>query len=354
MDEFQQHIIQAAIRAPSGDNCQPWKFNFRAPRKLDVYIVPKLAESFFDVDFCATYISVGAVIENIRLAAGYLGYTIDVEYAATAEATCPAVTIQFIPHHQSKSDVEYLHDSMMARTVNRRPYLPKSLAPAMWEQLLNVELPDDVSVVSYVGEKRNEWIRAIRAADNIRWSHPQIHTELFDKIRYSSAEATEKKDGLEIDRLGIGPGAKWVMKFLSSWRRQQKLNKIGCAHVLAEQTVGLVRASAGLVGVWANDDSEKSWIRGGEITQRLWIRAHQLGLAVQPLSVCLYLKRRADHEGQAAFEPEHQKQLRLIEGVVTQISEDRDTNKIPVMLFRVGKALPMKTPAVRKSIDSFI
>ena len=354
MDDFQQHIIQAAIRAPSGDNCQPWRFNFQALRKLDVHIVPELAESFFDVDFCATYISVGAVIENIRLAAGYLGYTIDVEYTATAEATSPAVTIHFIPHHQRKSDVEYFFQAMMARTVNRRPYLPKTLAPAIWEQLLNVELPDDISVVSYVGEKRNQWISAIRAADIIRWSHPQIHTELFDKIRYNRAETTKKKDGLEIDRLGIGPGAKWLMKFLSSWHRQQKLNKVGCAHVLAEQTVGLVRASSGLVCVWTKDDSDKSWIRGGEVTQRLWIRAHQLGLAVQPLSVCLYLKRRTDLEGQAAFEPEHQKQLRLIEGVIDQISEDRDTIKIPVMLFRVGKAIPMKTPAVRKPIEAFI
>ena len=354
MDDFQRKIIEAAVRAPSGDNCQPWTFRFPSLDRLEIRIIPALAESFFDVELRATCISMGAAIENIRVASEYYRFAMDVEYAEPVGSEGPSAVIHFHQNRPCPPRTEDAFRALMARTVNRRPFLPRLLDPVIWRQLFDVETPDDVSVVSYTGAERDQWIPALVAADIIRWSHPKIHAELFEKIRYTAAEAAEKRDGLEIDRLGVGPGARWVMSFLSSWSRQQKLNTIGGARVLAGQTAGLARASAGLVGLWVKDDSERSWIRGGEITQRLWNRAHELGLAVQPVSLAFYLKRRADREGLAAFTAMHQRTLPQISEVVERFARKNIINRIPVMLFRIGKAMPMKTTAVRKPVESFV
>lgn len=61
-----KRIIEAAIRSPSGDNCQPWSFNLKSEQQLEITTVPKSAESFFDYNCEGTLLSLGAVVENVR------------------------------------------------------------------------------------------------------------------------------------------------------------------------------------------------------------------------------------------------------------------------------------------------
>ncbi len=355
MNELQTFLLNAAIRAPSGDNCQPWKFRFVESDKLAVYLVPSLATSFFDVEFRATYISLGAVIENVRVAAATRNFETIVEYHVYSDEQTPLVVIALKKAAApAVSDLQKDFHAMMERTVNRRPFLPKNLSVEMWQQLLDVNPPENISVITYIGKQKGEWAKAVRAADLIRWSHPEVHHELFQKIRYTMEEAQTKGDGLEIDRLGAGPAAKYLMKFLSSWRRQSVLNKLGGARGLAEQTVSLLHASSGLIGVWGKTDDAKTWVQAGEVTQKLWIQAHKLGLAVQPLPVAILLKKRFEVGGNESFLQEHKSHLLKLSQIIERFATSNIINPEPIMMFRVGKAIPMKSVAVRKSIECFI
>lgn len=355
MDELERYLLQAAIRAPSGDNCQPWKFHFLESNKLAISIVPSLASSFFDVGFRATYISVGAVVQNIRIAAATKNLAIEVSYQDFKVGQTPVAFVIFkenTPFTDKKNQENYL--AMMKRTVNRRPFLPKPLSVETWQELLNVETPENISVMTYIGKEKGQWAKAVRAADMIRWTHPKIHQELFQKIRYTAEEAQATQDGLEIDRLGAGPAAKYMMKFLSSWSRQCLLNNIGGARALAGQTVSLLHASSGLVGVWGKSDDASTWMQGGEVIQKLWIQAQKLGLAVQPLPIAIYLKKRFDLVGEEDFQTIHQPYVSKLSHVIDFFAKSNKCNSEPLMLFRVGKTLPMKNTAVRKPLQEFL
>lgn len=354
MDELRRLLVEAAIRAPSGDNCQPWHFRLEDQNKILIHIVPERARSFFDLGFRATFLSVGAVIENMRVAAAYKGYGLHVEYGEGVGKDNPAAVVTLKKTGNSLDFLTNLHDALQKRTVNRRPFLPVKLSSQLWDRLLGASTIEEVKVVTYTSrEHLRAWKRAVKAADMIRWTHPTIHRELFEKVRYSASEAEAERTGLEIDRLGIGPSAPIVMRTLSSWDRMKRLRRFGVAKMLAGQSALLLGLSSGLVGVWASEDSPRGWTLAGEQTERLWNVAQDLGLAVQPSPIALYLHRRRMLEGENAFMAEH---IRYLDEIADTLKIIGHPQNYPVgtMLFRIGKTWSMKHPAIRIPLEAFV
>lgn len=356
MNDIQRCLIEAGIRAPSGDNCQPWKFRLTKENEIDIYISLESSESFFDTDLRATYLSIGAVIENIRIAAATNGYVIDINYSHNPPASdmlAARLKLTRQPASAQSDSLLSLYRAMIKRTVNRRPYLPFRLSKKVWEQLQCDIENNDVKLVCYdKGAKRRKLTQLIRLADIIRWTHPKIHSELFGVIRYNAVEAEKAKNGLEIDRLGIGPFSRQIMRFLSSWKRLSMLNSLGLAHLLAGQSAMLAMGSSGLVGVWINEDTPINWMRGGEVVERLWVRLQELKLSVQPLPIGLYLYRRHVLYGNSGFMDHHIALLERMNALISKLQPENQTTGI--MLFRVGKAIAMDRTAIRRPVDDFI
>src|ERR687893_1423221 len=85
-------LLDAAIRAPSGDNCQPWSFHLDGETRISIHTVPERAKSFFDYENCATSLSVGAVIENMRVQAASEGGKLQVQYPTGMGISQPITT----------------------------------------------------------------------------------------------------------------------------------------------------------------------------------------------------------------------------------------------------------------------
>src|SRR5215213_1352405 len=139
LDAFRQRLIAAAIRAPSGDNCQPWIFEFVEEYRLLVSFSPELAESFFDFGHCGTYISLGAVAENLRIQASSDGFGTDVDYSDLG-AHDPKVIVEFRPA-MGQATSDSISRSVFQRTVNRRPFLPVRPSRAKLASLLRDPFP---------------------------------------------------------------------------------------------------------------------------------------------------------------------------------------------------------------------
>src|SRR5205823_14499387 len=84
-------LVEAAIRAPSGDNCQPWHLRFQGNR-VEIDLVPHRAESFFDFRHRGSFLSVGALVENIRVQAACLDFDLAVSYPGGEARGIPAAS----------------------------------------------------------------------------------------------------------------------------------------------------------------------------------------------------------------------------------------------------------------------
>lgn len=346
---FRRDIVAAAIRAPSGDNCQPWRFRF-AGDKLEVHFVPERAKSFFDFRDRGSFISIGAVVENIRVLAACAGQAIDVDYRGAEHSDeSPIVVVSFRPGAAADNDCHARLAALHARTVNRRPFLPIPVTEDKRREWVRDAVPGTTTTV--IDARRNiaQWARVTYLGDRIRWTHPQIHRELFASIRFSRKAAKRMRVGLEIDRLGAGPLAVPVMRLLQSWPRMQRLARFGVDAVLANQTRALALCAGALVLVTIERDDTEHWIRAGEQVQRLWVTAQRQRLCVQPLPVAMYLDQRFQSEGAVNFEPAHRPLLAAMHAELAKLLQGR----IGAMLYRVGHGWHMRHPAVRLPPASF-
>lgn len=347
-------LVRAAIRAPSGDNCQPWWFRLVNGNRIEIGLERTRATSFFDYRGCGSYLSIGAAIENIRVQAAAEGMGIRVAYRPVADREprdneMPVAVVDL--YKDPKVTVPpAMVKAMLERTVNRRPFLPVAPPAAILGQL--VSDPIEGTGVQVITRRRQiaQWAKVIELADRIRFSHPVIHEELFARILFSRDVAERVRVGLEVDRLGLGPLAAPLLRFLRPWERVQRLSRWGLIRLLAGHSRALAHATGALVLVTASAVAGDHWIRAGEQVQRLWIRAHERGLAVHPMTVAFYLDLRFREEGVAKFQPHHQRWLEEMRARLAELLPDG----IGAMLFRLGKTWPMRRPAIRLPIERFL
>ena len=341
-------MIEGGIRAPSGDNCQPWLFRFAAPEQLLIHILPERARSFFDFQHGPTFLSVGAVIENIRVLAASCHLNTNLEYLGGV-GDQPAARLTFDSNPEGGASPALVR-AMFERTVNRRPFLPWPISAAKLQRLLANPVPGTAVRVLRTRKEIHRWARLIYIADWIRNSHPVIHQDVYSKLLFPEDLLNGQRRGLEIDRLGMGPGAGGLLRFLRPWSRMQQLGRWGVWSVFAGHARFLALSSPALVVVSIPDSKPADWMRAGEQVQRLWVAAHEQSLAVHPMTVAFYLDWRYRQEGLLNFLPGHEAYLRELR----QRLSDESLEGVGAMLFRLGYAWPMKGTSIRMPIKEFV
>ena len=68
MNQVMKKILLSAVSAPSGDNAQPWVFNV-GPQQINLFLQSECDNSLYNYQQQAAYLALGAVIENISIAA---------------------------------------------------------------------------------------------------------------------------------------------------------------------------------------------------------------------------------------------------------------------------------------------
>ena len=348
MTNFQTRILTAAIRAPSGDNCQPWRFRFDGDDTVRIAPDLERAKSFFDYENRATALSMGASIENMRVQAASEGLATKTIYAEDDEKHFSA-TLLFSRNEAVRVSRTRV-TALFQRTVNRRPFLPTSIASSICDRLLQ-EPVDGVKVHMIADRHRiSEWAEVVEIADRIRYSHPVIHGELFSKLLVTEQMVQDVRMGLEIDRLGVGPLGGMLLRCLRPWHRMQRFSRWGLTRILARQSGLLARSTGALVLVTIDHTGCQDWMRAGEQVQRLWIQAQELSLQTHPMPVALYLDQRYQREGLKEFLPSHHRLL--------QDLRNRLAGLIPTgfgaMLFRIGRGWAMRGKSVRLPLERFI
>lgn len=342
-------ILEAAIRSPSGDNCQPWTFRVTNAGSITLGYLPERAKSFFDYQHCGTLISLGAALTNIEIQAATEGLTVEIDYPGPQNRPGNMVDIRLRAETPLWASPE-LVTAVWRRTVNRRPYLPHWPATEQLQRLNEPSISGTHTALITERGRIREWARVIYLADRIRYTHPVIHEELFQKIQFTRRIAQANRFGLEIDRLGAGPMAGPLLRFLKPWSRMARLHRFGVDRALAAHSNFLARCTGAMALITIAEDTPAAWIRAGQQMQLMWVRAEQQGLCTHPMTIALYLARRYAEEGLTNFLPLHEPMLEEIQNRIDQLSPGRYN----AMLFRLGRGWRMRNTAVRMPLERFV
>ncbi len=344
--EFFEKISRAGAQAPSGDNLQPWSFSSDGDTLL-VKHDPQRDLSLFNVQHLASFIALGAVLENISIAATNESYQAEFELFPDGQSVDLIARVTFSRGIERDSLADFLFD----RCTNRKPYSSQPLRPEIFRNL-DAEAARFPTAALYWVKEKNALGRLgniVSQADRFLFENPQIHNHFFSTLRWSQAEVESTRDGLPIRSLELGRVGSLAFRCLKPWSVVNFLNSFGFSRATANHSLALMRrcSAGGLLTV--PDASLHAFLQAGRVFQRIWLQATKENLATQPMTAVIFLQLRsrlAEYNGLT------QEQIRT----VNELRRDLETffalpaDRVPAMVFRIGYAPGPTARTIRRGV----
>jgi nitroreductase len=353
MDARYRQLVEAASWAPSGENAQPWRFiasGSGTGTVLDIKVAADRDRSPYNWNNRASYVAVGAAIENILLVAPTLGLNARVELLPDDADALHAARITF---GECAARAEPLAEYVRERTTNRKPFKKEPLKDAE-RASLNAAAQAEGADLRLIETREGIGKLAAAAAtqERILFANRSLHHFFFSHINWNDAEDIRNKAGFFIDTLELVPPARLIMKLLRSWRRARICTRLFRINALISGENAKLYASCAAVGaLFSKDDTPREALRAGMTIQRVWLEATRHGLYIQPLAGITFLVLASRGDGALFSDPERQ--------LLTTASAAMDTAFSPAgktcyFMFRIGHADLPSAHARRFSVDEIL
>lgn len=348
-----EKIVRWAALAPSGGNCQPWRFVYRSAENiLEFWHVPERSVSFLDFEHSGAHLALGAAIENARLAIVELGLSATFEVSPSGDERWVArVHFGHGPTPRTPVDAE-LAAAVELRVTNRKigarselpDHLIHELAAIATQAGANLEvlsLPESIAEVGAV----------VARGEKFRILHPGLHREMMSEVRFSREEALRTCDGLDLATLELSPGDAAGLKLLRSSNVIAALREVGGGEGL-KRSVHKAFAAASAVGLLrVAGHGKRAYLAGGQAIQRVWLLAAARGVAFQPMTALLYLLARLEG-GAPGLDGDERRQLAALRlDLSAQFSAFSGSE---IMLFRLAVSGPPSARSLRRDISKIL
>jgi len=332
-----KNIIDISVYAPSGDNAQPWRFEIREG-VVFVYNIPERDNSIYNFNMSASYISLGALIENIKVASTHYGYKCEVDLDENETSNLVAKC-----YLSQSGDVQedYLFKFIKKRATNRKPYRATTLSSPFLLEIKNYRkfFPDNFRV-NFVLTDNKDLVKTIAEAssanEQIVLENKDLHDFLFSHITWTEKEDEEKK-GFFLKTLEMKGPQQLVFKILKSWKILRFLNKLGISKIVAKENSKIYSKSKAMLAITIDSLDKISFLETGMLMQRLWLLATKNNIYAQPLTGIVFLRNRLEIEGESkTFNPNHEKIIKNSYNVLEKSFDVK--NKRISMILRLGYA----------------
>lgn len=327
-------IITAANQAPSGENCQPWRFEVRG-NELTIFLVPERDQSFYNERQKGSLVAVGAAVENALIAASALGY--QPQLVLSPEETNKNLIARIsLLEGPSKNDA--LYNFIPLRISNRKKYYAVSLTTTERNELLRVAQEAGGTLLLLEDEDEKKALaRTVSLNERLIFENKNLHHFFFTHLNWTKEEEKKRGTGFFIPSLELEPKKVSAMKLFSRWPILKILNHLGVSGMVAKDNAQTYASSAAFGAILTKGDTPKDFVDAGRILERVWLNATKLGLWMQPTTGVIFLMQKIRSGNTSGFSG---REIGLIEKAYQDIcSLLRVTSgeTIP-LLFRTGHA----------------
>jgi molybdopterin/thiamine biosynthesis adenylyltransferase len=344
-DDPIEFIVDAARRAPSGGNVQPWRFDADA-EEVRFYVVPERSESAMDVRLRGSYVAVGAALLNARVAAASIKKLGQVQLFPSGLKSDHVATLQL--GNGLDASLAQLHPSVPTRAANRRMGRPTPIDESTINMFARGVEREGARLRLVTDRDRiDESAKILAESDRLRFLIPEVHQQMLAELRWPGRDSLE--EGMDVRTLEMDPGSLGalellgrpdVMEHLSDWRAGQNLGL---------RTQIMVSSSSGLAVITVPKDDPTWYVRGGAAIERFWLSAELQGLAVQPVSpLFLYATNEADLislGGERHLDEMYRLSRRFSE------AWDLEDGETMAMVMRVFHAAPPSVHSIRRPLN---
>ena len=277
-------IVDAARRAPSGGNIQPWRFEANA-HEIRMYLVPERTTTM-DVRHRGSYVSIGAALFNARVAAASLKNLGECQLFPEGSPSHHVATLQV--GASTDYEIAPLEPRVRARSANRQMGDASPIDDEIVAQLTRAVAREGSQLrLTSSRDRIADMAELLGESDRIRFLLPTLHREMVGELRFPGHDTLE--EGLDVRTLELSPPELAALELLRRSDVMAHLSDWRAGRALGAHTRALVGSSSALAVVTLPRAEPAWYVRGGAAVERLWLTAEVLGLAVQPVSpVFLY------------------------------------------------------------------
>lgn len=337
-----RELLEAAICAPSGDNCQPWRFEI-TEEQIRIYNVPDRDTSLFNFRQRASLVAHGALIENLMIAAEAAGYRPELKLFPAPASPHLVASVNLLS--ASPGD-QRLANAIPHRCTNRRRYDGAPLTEDERRALIAAADPRP-GEVALTGNREEQAAVAdiIALNDRLVFENQQLHAFLFDHIRWDDQEARATLDGLDIKTLDLAPPDRMMFPLLKNWSLVKVLAAFGVPRIIAANARKQAMSAGALGAIVIPDNSDLSYVNAGRIMERIWLEATLLGLSFQLMTGITFLMQRIV-DGETEHLSTDQAKLVLDSRLKLKSFVGKGEGVVAVM-FRVGRSGPPSARSLR-------
>lgn len=340
--------IALAMRAPSGDNCQPWAFTFFDDH-FRVAIDSQRSEHFLDQNQSAAWLSLGCLCENLRISAEHFGFSCNI----TLESE-HSVVVDYSRIPQVKN--ESLSEAILKRQTYRGPLKSASLDLTEYQNRFK----------NFPRAQRYQWKPAQNVSSKLLWKWAWLESVLWlktplmrDFTKWIHFKKEKFDDGLTLENLQVSLLDQLTLVIFKKFPALVKLVPFLIFKIQTYFRLKfLVENSAGLIVLSGPFMGYEDYFYAGMELQRMWVYLTEKKLKAQPFAIqSLFLNFANSKENQQILSA---KQIKKIEEIKVQTSQEFQLNQNLIFALRFGKteseipALPRRTiertPGVKDSV----
>lgn len=344
--EHLEWLVKAAQQAPSGDNCQPWRFTI-GDWAIGVRLTPRTDESFFNVHQLASVIACGAAVQNILSAAPGVGLKASAVLMPDSSDEDIVARVELAPDQELPGEFD---DAIWSRTTNRRMYAKRGVDGHCQSEMVRAAGPERLLLVSDRRRLR-ELAGLLFKADRIRVERRDLHEHFVSMTRFDPPDGAGFQDGLPLKNLYAGKAGEVFLRATKSWAAMRAANATGLGRLVAMHS-RLSMLSSPLAGLLCVDSpGREAFLRGGMSMQRVWLMATRLGLALQPMTAITLFWLRWRLDGPEVFDMSHRRLLEAVWTGFEKLFPELGGTCWPVMLFRAGHATSIRFGTPRRAVE---
>jgi molybdopterin/thiamine biosynthesis adenylyltransferase len=347
-------LITAASKAPSGGNNQPWRWHYQNGL-LHLFLEQSVAQAYLDPQYISSYISLGAAIENLLLAAADL--KLEVNYRLTPQLTPKHIAwFSFDTEHQPTTEEQKLASQIAKRHTNRKITPRQELEATDFQYLNSLVAQTKGAKLTWLSDP--EQIKAIGMiathTDLLRMFIPAAHEDFIKReMRWDLVEVNETEDGIGIHTLDLSNNDqigirllkdKRMISFLQQINGGSGFKRLTMMQFMASSAVGLISMPKGTIN---------SFIEGGMVAEKLWLGATAINLQVHPVNVPIVFFYKNTVEDNLIIPTENKVQLKQLEQQFKQLFAQNDDDQA-IFMFRLFKADPSPERTIRKSNSKIV
>lgn len=281
-EEFQSReelngILDKALRYPSGDNCQPFRFSWHEA-ELTIIHLEDVAKHMMNPKNQASLISLGMLLESLKISSSSRGY--DCKFKLGPEDQ--GAKVSFIKNESIRAD--NLEAFLETRFTDRRPFLKEKKGKEVEEELKKIANKFQNVELKLIRPDM-EYVKFAQKVDHIFWKEKGFLKDVMGWVRFRESEIQKTKNGMPWRSLGISWAESIVLRVilkLPNWL----MNSVSIVPSLGNRfkLKELILSSDYIMGIVVKENTPELLVEMGRLGLRAWVSLNKWGHGAQPLS----------------------------------------------------------------------